>query len=45
MSTDQDVCRKVVSSIHDREAAPMKSPQYGFLNKTHTVAIPADMPA
>lgn len=27
--TDQDMCFKIVSSILEREAVPMKSQQYG----------------
>lgn len=35
---DQDVCYETVSSIYPREAAPMKSQKYGYLNKTCTMS-------
>ena len=31
---DQEVCYNVASSRYDRKATPMKSQQYGCLNKT-----------
>lgn len=34
----------VVSSRQDRDVAPMKSQQYGYLNKTCIMTIPIDMP-
>lgn len=33
-----------MSNTNDKHAAPMKSQKYGYLNKTYTVAITADLP-